>query len=233
MTAAACRGYPRTHGSTSIAFMRSDHELLDAWRDGDIGAGKELVERYHNVVYRFFCNKVIGEVADLVQETFKACVQGLQRLRHADRFRSYLIGVAHNVLKAYIRRKRPTVDIEEVSMVDVSPGPDEIYVRRREQRLLLKALRRISIDRQILFELRYWEGLESPQIAEILRIPDNTARSQLSRAQHDLRAVMARLASSPAELASTIDNLDDWARRCRDELSPPHESPAVDDDDDE
>jgi RNA polymerase sigma-70 factor (ECF subfamily) len=137
------------------------------------------------------------------------------------------------VLKAYIRRKRPTVDIDEISMVDVSPGPGEIYVRRREQRLLLKALRMISIERQILFELRYWEALESPEIAEILGIPDNTARSRLSRAEADLRAVMARLASSPAELASTIDNLDDWARRCRDELSPARESPAVYDDSDE
>ena len=213
--------------------MRSDSELLDAWREGDIDAGKELVERYHHVVYRFFCNKVTTDVADLVQETFKACVQGIHRLRQPDRFRSYLIGVACRVLKAYIRRKRPTVDIDEISMVDVSPGPGEIYVRRREQRLLLKALRMISIERQILFELRYWEALESPEIAEILGIPDNTARSRLSRAEADLRAVMARLASSPAELVSTIDNLDDWARRCRDELSPTRESPAVYDDSDE
>jgi hypothetical protein len=30
-----------------------------------------------------------------------------------------------------------------------------------------------------------------------------------------LKAAMERLAGSPEELASTIDNLDEWARRCR------------------
>jgi hypothetical protein len=32
---------------------------------------------------------------------------------------------------------------------------------------------------------------------------------------------MERLAASPAEVASTIDNLDEWARRCRMQLVEP------------
>jgi RNA polymerase sigma-70 factor (ECF subfamily) len=199
---------------------RTDQELLEAWRAGDKQAGIELFQRYYGAVYRFFCNKLIADRRDLIQQTFLACAEGRDRLRNDDRFRSYLFGVACNTLRAHLRSKYHTAaDLDAVSVVDVSPGPDEIYARSREELLLLKALRRIPIERQILLELRYWEDLESQEIGDVLGIPDNTVRSRLNRARDDLKMAMERLAASAAELASTVDNLETWARRCRGALA--------------
>ena len=196
---------------------RQDEELLEAWRQGDKDAGVALFQRYYDAIYRFFRNKLMDDSGDLVQQTFLACAEGRDRLRQDASFRSYLFGVACNTLRAHLRSKYRHVaaDLDTVTAFDLSPGPGEIYARSREERLLLKALRRIPVEQQVLLELRYWEALGSAEIAEVLGLPDNTVRSKLSRAHANLKGVMERIASSPAELASTVDNLEAWAQRCR------------------
>jgi RNA polymerase sigma-70 factor (ECF subfamily) len=197
--------------------MQSDEQLIEAWRSGRTEAGEALFERYYDSVYRFFCNKLGQDMRDLVQQTFVACVEGRDRLREGASFRSYLFAVAHNVLRLHLRaRYRPELaDLDSITACELAPGPSSILVRSREERLLLQALRSISLEQQMLLELRYWEQLSSPEIAEVLDVPDNTVRSRLHRAHAMLKAAMERLAGSPEELASTIDNLDEWARRCR------------------
>jgi RNA polymerase sigma-70 factor (ECF subfamily) len=213
-----------TYRTGTMPVPRSDQELLEAWRAGDRAAGVELFERYYDVMYRFFSNKVTQDRRDLIQQTFLACAEGRDRVRGTDRFRAYLFGVACNTLRAHLRSKyRATVDLDTVSVVDVSPSPEEVFVRHREERLLLRALRRISIERQIVLELSYWEGLSAAEIAEILDIPENTVRSRLSRASKDIKVAMEQLAASAAELASTVDSFDAWIERCRTALSDPGE----------
>jgi RNA polymerase sigma-70 factor (ECF subfamily) len=200
--------------------MQSDEKLIQAWRGGQAEAGEALFERYYDSVYRFFCNKLSHDIRDLVQQTFVACVEGRDRLREGSSFRSYLFAVAHNVLRVHLRTRyrAELVDLDSVAACDLAPGPGSILVRSREERLLLHALRSISLEQQMLLELRYWEQLSSPEIAEVLGVPDNTVRSRLHRAHASLKVALERLAESPDELASTLDNLDQWAGRCRTHL---------------
>lgn len=200
--------------------MRQDEELIEGWRSGQQEAGEALFERYYDSVYRFFCNKLGADIRDLVHQTFMACLEGRDRLRAGASFRAYLFAVAHNVLRMHLRARyrADLVDLDSVTAYELSPGPSTILTRSREEQLLLQALRSIPLDQQTLLELRYWEELKSPEIAEILDVPANTVRSRLHRAHGSLKAAMERLAASPAEAASTIDNLDEWARRCRTQL---------------
>jgi RNA polymerase sigma-70 factor (ECF subfamily) len=204
----------------TLTIMTSDEELIQAWRSGRQEAGEALFERYYDGVYRFFCNKLSQDIRDLVQQTFTACVEGRDRLRAGSSFRSYLFAVAHNVLRMHLRARyrAELVDLDSVTAYELAPGPSSILVRSREERLLLQALRSISLEQQMLLELRYWEQLTSPEIAEVLGVPDNTVRSRLHRAHASLKDALERLAESPEELASTLDNLDEWARRCRAQL---------------
>ena len=71
----------------------------------------------------------------------------------------------------------------------------------------------------MIIELRYWEQLKTAEIAEILRLPHGTVRSRLRRARALLDEALSGLAQSPSELQSTRANLEEWAARCRHELS--------------
>jgi RNA polymerase sigma-70 factor (ECF subfamily) len=199
----------------------SDGQLLERWGAGDTVSGEALFERYYDMVERFFLNKVAGGVQDLVQETFMRCVEGRERIRDHDRFRTYMFAIAYNVLTAYLReryRSDRAIDLAEISMCDVAPGPGSLIARQREHRLLIEALRAIPVEDQVILELHYWEQLTTNEMAEVMGIPIGTARGRLQRARTRLEEEMQRLAESPQDLASTVARLDDWAAECRERL---------------
>lgn len=198
--------------------MESDAELLTRWRQKDLKAGKELVERYYESLECFFANKVPSGVGDLVQETFRHCLEGATRIKDPDKFRSYLFSIAFNVLRGHIRskvRRGSEIDVDELSVEDVVPGACSVLVEHEQQRLLLEALRRIPWTYQTILELDYWESMTMVEIAEVLEIPEGTVKSRLARAREKLREKMEELAGSPELLRTTLADLEEWARQCR------------------
>lgn len=199
----------------------TDFELLHQWRGGDMQAGDALFNRHFVSIHRFFRNKV-GDAGleDLVQQTFMACVEGQNRFRSDSSFRTFVFGVAHNLLREYFRRQRrdEALDFSEASVVDAGAGPSTMLGKRREHRLLLEALRRIPIDSQVVLELYYWEELSASQTAEILKLPEGTVRGRVRRAKELLRRQLQRLARSPEALESTVQNLEHWAESLREML---------------
>jgi RNA polymerase sigma-70 factor (ECF subfamily) len=198
-----------------------DGELLERWRAGDAVSGEALFERYYTMLERFFLNKVTSGVQDLVQETFMRCVERRERIRDNDRFRMYMFAVAYNVLAAHLReryRGNREIDLSQVSVCDLAPGASSVVARRREHRLLLKALRVIPVDDQVILELHYWEQLTTHQMAEVIGIPVGTVRGRLQRARARLEETIQRLAESRQDLMSTLARLDDWAAECRQRL---------------
>lgn len=197
--------------------MQSDEALYAAWRGGDSKAGVQLFERHYLAVARFFRNKVEDD-GDLVQKTFLACLEGKERNRGDSSFRTYVFAVAHNVLYKHLRgrvREGARLDFGLTSVHDLDPTPVTILARRREERLLLLALRRIPLDHQVLLELYFWEKLSAREIADILATPEGTIRTRLRRAKQLLEQAMAALAASADELRDTLGDLDGWADAVR------------------
>jgi len=189
--------------------VRSDLELLDAWRAGDPVAGDELVSRHWTSISRFFRAKVGDDGADLISQTFLACVEAKDRIE-SDNIKAYLFAVARRRLADHFRRRAraPVVDLGLSSLADLAPGPATELGQRQRKTLLRDGLARIPLDDQIALELAYFEAMSTREIAGVLEIPENTVRSRLSRARDKLRAVLAEL-GSPEEAALAESQLDD------------------------
>ncbi|MEX1368723.1 MAG: sigma-70 family RNA polymerase sigma factor [Nannocystaceae bacterium] len=202
--------------------MRDDLELLSAWREGDREAGGQLFDRYFAAIRRFFRSKVGDDYEELVQRTFARCVESQAGFRGEGKFRSYLFGIAANVLRAHLRdvvRHGQRFDPEASSVADLDlPGPSTALGARREHQVLLEALRRLPLDDQIVLELFYWEQMTSSEIAQVLALPHGTVRSRLRLARDRLRGHVDELARSPAELESLVGGLERWAVGLRDQL---------------
>lgn len=196
----------------------SDADLLVRWRGGDGAAGERLFDRYYKPLQRFFMSKSVADPVEMVQDTFMRMLESQQRLRDSSKFRSYLFSVAYSVLRMYWRgrgKANAHIDLSEQSVQDLAPGPGTLTSKKREQRLLLEALRHIPMDSQIIIEMMYWEDMSSFEIAEVLGIPAGTVRGRMRRARELLEQAMTRLAASPEVLHSTLSNLEDWARQCK------------------
>src|SRR5262245_23005910 len=121
--------------------MDDDRALFEGWCGGDRRAGLALFDRYYAPVSRFFHNKVSEAAApDLIQSTFLACVEGRDRFRGDGEFRSYLFGIAHNLLRKHYRTQSThgdALDFDEACVADLAPSTSQVMAARQEQRLLL------------------------------------------------------------------------------------------------
>lgn len=188
---------------------------MRAWTDGDQRAGNKLFTQYLGDIQAFFRNKVAArDEDDLIQETFLGCVKNAAGFRGDSSFRTYLFRIAYNTFVDYLRKKsrRPdALDLDEISVADIAPGPSTLQTKRHKQALLYAALRAIPANDQVVIELFYWQDITAGQIGEILGVPEPTVRSRLRRAISKLRKEIARQARTPAERDSMLGALDRWA----------------------
>ncbi|MEX1367024.1 MAG: sigma-70 family RNA polymerase sigma factor [Nannocystaceae bacterium] len=209
--------------------MPTDFECLDRWRAGDRAAGNELLRRHFDSLYRFFSNKVDQGVDDLIQRTFLACIESKDRFRKQASFRTYLFTVARHELYRHFRKGKrfaESVDVGEMSVMDLGTSPSRVAAQRQEHKLLLRALRRIPLDLQLAVELFYWEGMTTAELAEVLEVPQGTAKSRLRRAREALELHMRQLAESPSVAESTLAHFDAWAAGVRAEVGPQDAGPG-------
>ena len=199
-----------------------DRDLLRAWQAGDKQAGNTLFKRHIRSIQRFFRNKVpFAEEDELIQETFLGCVKNVASFRGEASFRTYLFKVARNRLSDHLRqrsRQPEVVDLEEISVADLTPGFSTVQARKREQVLLLEALRAIPLKDQIVLEYAYWEELTAVEIGEILDLPEPAVRSRLRRAKEKLESQLERRSNSRTELTSVLDGIEQWAEEIRERM---------------
>jgi RNA polymerase sigma factor (sigma-70 family) len=167
--------------------VTSDEDLMDEMRRGSRAAFETLFGRYRDPIWRFFRRRTpdTGRAEELTQDVFVAVFEGAARYERRGPFRSYLFGIAYNVLQADRRKAayRATdpldADLADADFADPDRG---IWVR--------DALRRLDeADREVLM-LREYEQLSYQEIADLRGAPLNTVRSQLFRARMALKSAL-------------------------------------------
>lgn len=156
--------------------------MLDCRRGGD--GGSRLFDRYRDPIWRFFLRRVTEPAVaeELAQDVFAALLAAAPRYEARAPFRSYLFGIAYNVLMAHRRRagqvEVSAVDLDTLGRTAPDPG-DQMWLRRALGQL-------DATDREVLM-LREYEQLSYQEIADLQQLPLNTVRSRLFRARLALR----------------------------------------------
>jgi len=192
----ATRGPNEAGRRAAPAVSPTDEQLMLAVRAGEREAFADLFARYREPVWRFFCRRVQddGRAEELAQETFLGVLKAARRYEPRAAFRSYLFGVAFNVLMAWRRKARRQGEQEMAELDPPARTPDQdavLWVRR--------ALAGLDpIDREVLM-LREYEQLSYEEIASVTGVPTGTVRSRLFRARLALRE---KLVGHPAPLGA-------------------------------
>ncbi len=195
--------------------MVEDAELYRAWRAGDRAAGQALVERHYDSIVRFFRTKAGPQADDLVQRVFLVCADPQAGFRGESSFRTYLFGVARNLLLAHyrgrVRDARVDADFSVQSVHDLGRGLSSVAAHRADERLLYDALQRIPLDIQMTLELFYWEDLTITELAAVLEIPEGTVKSRLHRGRVLLEQAMHTMPAADDAKLSVRVKLAQWA----------------------
>lgn len=168
--------------------------LVIRCQQGDKEAFNELVGRWQRRLWRYACRLTGSEPAawDIVQETWFAIIKGIRRLSDVAVFPSWAFRIVNNKCSDWLRKEclqsRLNNYLAEHAHEEHSDGQDT----SGKAESLREAIQRLSPDRRALLELRYHEGFDIGQIAEILAIPEGTVKSRLNRTIEQLRQIVER-----------------------------------------
>jgi RNA polymerase sigma-70 factor, ECF subfamily len=171
--------------------MDTDDQLVLDFQKGSREAFRELFERYREPLYGYFRRR-LGNPAraeELAQECFLALLRNVVRYEPRASFRSYLYGIAVNLISTERRRSGREMPVDDVPEVPAGTmNLDAGLWVRRALALLEKG------EREVLM-LREYEQLSYAEIGSILRIPINTVRSRLFRARMALKQQLSPVQS--------------------------------------
>src|SRR3954453_4148756 len=175
--------------------------LVQAAREGDVGAFEELVRKYDRNVFRI-ANHITQnreDAEDVVQDAFLKAYQNLGHFQGQSKFYTWLVRIAVNEALMRLRRRRPErmvsldedIKTDEDSMprevADWAPNPEQLYTQAELKDILGKTIQGLPPSFRTVFVLRDVEGLSTEETADALELSVPAVKSRLLRARLQLR----------------------------------------------
>jgi RNA polymerase sigma-70 factor (ECF subfamily) len=180
--------------------LSEEERLMREGFKGNQGALEKLFSRYSGPLYqsalRLLGNREDAE--DALQEGMLSAYRNLQRFEGRSQFSTWLTRIVINAALMRLRsqRSRPAVSIDQPTgdtdltiaeqLADPSPDPEQLFAQQEIEEVLEQNLTALSADMQAVVRLRDLEGFSTREAAEALAVPENTLKSRLHRARHQL-----------------------------------------------
>ncbi len=186
--------------TTKRQSLSEEERLMREGFRGNQGALEKLFGRYTGTLYQSAL-RLLGnheDAEDALQEGMLSAYRNLRRFEGRSQFSTWLTRIVINAALMRLRsqRSRPAVSIDQPTgeteltlgdqLADPSPDPEQLFARQELEEFLEKNLAELSTDMQAVVRLRDLEGLSTREAAEALEVPENTLKSRLHRARHQL-----------------------------------------------
>jgi RNA polymerase sigma factor (sigma-70 family) len=186
-----------------------DDRLMRAWVQGDARAFDTLYARHHQALYRFL-RRVLGpalaqQVDEVFQDTWSRVIQARERWSpQGAAFRTWLFTLAHHRAIDCLRKSGREVSVDDSRddadeaqpepwaqwpASDASDPADQAFWRAAGERLLL-CLDQLPAAQRAAFLLHHEDGLSLDDLARVLELGFETAKSRLRYAMSKLRTCM-------------------------------------------
>lgn len=199
-----------TGGAASVSKstdMRTDEELMTAYKTGDAAAFRVLVERHNGPVYRF-CLRALRSpeaAADAAQEVFLRVVKNSASWEPKAKFTTWVYTIARNhcIDEARKGRFRKTESLNETTgkegegeekierVPTTVPAGDEVAHGTRLRKAIDAALATLPEEQREVFLLREVSGLPFKEIADTVGVGENTVKSRMRYALTALKKALS------------------------------------------
>lgn len=178
---------------------KSDWELIEQAREGDMDAFSVLVRRYERPIIHFTQRMVgtRGDAEDIAQETFIRVYRYLAKLKPDAKFSTLLFGISRNLALNFIRdsgrrgrgktQSLTREDDTDMAVEDNRLRPDRSARLQEIEELIELGLSRLSTEHREVLVLRELEGQDYETISKILGCRKGTVKSRIARAREQLR----------------------------------------------
>jgi RNA polymerase sigma-70 factor (ECF subfamily) len=161
---------------------RTDAELVQAARNGDVSSFGELYRRHYAAAVGIArCALADHHLAeDAAQEAFAIACRDLGRLRQVDRFAQWLGGICRKVARRAAKsRFRHALPQEAIPAADGKPIDERHEAVRQSVGRLPQPAKEVIL-------LHYYSGLSHEEVAKTLGISSQAVHGRLIRARRKL-----------------------------------------------
>ncbi len=182
-----------------------DGQLLAELRAGHSSAYATLMRRNNQRLYRLARGilRDDAEAEEAVQAGYVRAFTHLDGFKGEASIATWLARIVLNEAKARLRRRRPTVDIEDFSETlaeagaaphgaALEPSPEQAIARQEIGRAIEQAVDALPAAFRSVFMLRAIEQMSIEETALYLGIPAQTVKTRLHRANRLLRAALTQ-----------------------------------------
>ncbi|QQE13376.1 sigma-70 family RNA polymerase sigma factor [Planctomycetota bacterium] len=192
---------------------REEEQLLRDLQEGSAEAVNTMIQSHGDAVFRFVWGKIRDRhrAEDLTQECMMKAVRAIRKegSKPRQRVRAWLFVIARHVVLDYLRYKQRR-NGGELSLEGVSEsqgqdergnvggwiegreeGPSEAMEQDEARDKVKLALAALPEDQRDVIELRMWDGLSFGEIANVLDIPEATAKSRMRYGLSKLHDLLA------------------------------------------
>jgi RNA polymerase sigma-70 factor (ECF subfamily) len=197
-------------GCREVSALGSDEsQIVRRCINGDSGAWAEMVRTHHKRVYGL-CYRFTGNSADAEDLTQDVFLKIYSNLASFDAARGslpvWITTMTRNLLVDNFRRtrnQRATGSLDQnweesgelhpsERLAASGPSPHESAARRELAQMVQNALARVSVELREAVILRDLQDLDYKEIAQVLRIPEGTVKSRISRGRAELARLLER-----------------------------------------
>lgn len=176
----------------------TDQELLEQIAASDQKAFDLLFGRYRNRLFSYLLKvtKSRETAEEIVLDVFLKIWQGRSLLNEIDNFEAFLFRIARNKALDFLRwtQKRQTAQIElwnRMQEDSIAESADNKLLLRHTEEAIQYAVKQLSPQRKMVFQLSREHGLTYEQIAERMHISSHTVRNHLAASLQFIRSHLA------------------------------------------
>ncbi|MGD6844664.1 RNA polymerase sigma factor [Bacillus infantis] len=177
----------------------TDEELIEEIQSGSKAALESLIRKYYYEVYNFIYRRTHQQplAYDLTQEVFSKVFLSISSYKGEGKFRSWVLTIALNQIRDYMRSKQVTNKsmenewIEE-SFEDQKGNVAYLYEKKEESREIIKALGELSDFQSEAIILKYFHGYKYYEIAEMTKTKETTVKSRVFQGLRKLSQILRR-----------------------------------------
>jgi RNA polymerase sigma-70 factor (ECF subfamily) len=199
--------HPAPDVSTTASDV-SDNEVPDSERVlaskatlGDRKAYGALYERYVDKIYKYIYYKVgdRAEAEDLTSQTFLKAWDAIADYEWRNYpFGAWLFRIAHNLVVDHHRSRRESVSLDDgtpqlehrATRYDIRP--EKVLAQYLAEGRIRQAVDRLTEEQQQVLILRFFEGLDTGEVAELMNKRRGAIRGLQFRALSALRDLLER-----------------------------------------
>ncbi len=174
----------------------TDAALMARVAAGDAEACRAVVERHLGPVAAL-ARRMLGnqaEAEDIAQESMLRLWQMAPRWRPDAPIGAWLYRVAHNLAIDYLRRRKPSVDVETmVDLADPAPNPAEHLSQRQRKEAVERAIAALPERQRTAITLVHTLEMGNIEAAETMGLSVDAVESLLARGRRALRTALMGL----------------------------------------